>query len=119
VLWAGVGVSHWIWFSALLLLALGTVDSMWGVTRNTLAQLLTPDALRGRVMSVVMVVTRGASQLGRVQSGFTVVLIGAQPAVLLGAAVVGAAILASWRVRMPEYIGKPVVPETEETPEQH
>ena len=76
-LWAGVGVSHLIWLSALLLLALGTVDSMWGVTRNTLAQLLTTDALRGRVMSVVMLVTRGASQLGRVQSGFTVGLIGA------------------------------------------
>lgn len=119
VLWAGVGVSHLIWLSALLLLALGTVDSMWGVTRNTLAQLLTTDALRGRVMSVVMLVTRGASQLGRVQSGFTVGLIGVQPAVLLGAAVVGAAILASWRVPMPGYIGRPVPPQTEEAPEQH
>ena len=33
---------------------------------------------------------------------------------------VGAAVLASWwRVGMPEYIGKPVPPETEEVPEQH
>ena len=92
---------------------------MWGVTRNTVAQLMTPDALRGRVMSVVMVVTRGASQLGRVQSGFMVLLVGAQPAVLLGAAIVGAAVLASLRVKMPENIGRPVVPETEEVPEQH
>jgi MFS family permease len=113
-LWAGVGLSQWIWLSALLLLALGTIDSVWGVTRNTLAQLLTTDALRGRVMSVVMLATRGSSQLGRVQSGFTVGLIGAPAAVLLGAAVVGAAILASLRVRMPEYIGKPVAPENEE-----
>jgi MFS family permease len=116
ILWAGVGLSQWIWLSALLLLALGTVDSTWGVTRNTLAQLLTTDALRGRVMSVVMLATRGSSQLGRVQSGFTVGLIGAPASALLGAAVVGAAVLASWRVRMPEYIGKPVAPETEEVP---
>lgn len=116
ILWAAVGLSHWLWLSAVLLLALGVIDSVWGVTRNTLAQLLVSDALRGRVMSVVMLATRGSSQLGRVQSGFTVGLIGAPAAVLLGAAVVGAAILASWRVRMPEYIGKPIAPENEEVP---
>lgn len=119
LLWAGFGLSQWIWLSALLLLALGVVDSAWGVTRNTLAQTLTTDALRGRVMSVVMLATRGSSQLGRVQSGFTVGLIGAPAAVLFGAGVVGMAVLASWwRVRMPEYIGTPVPPETEEAPEQ-
>jgi hypothetical protein len=119
LLWAGFGLSQWIWLSAILLLALGVVDSAWGVTRNTLAQTLTTDALRGRVMSVVMLATRGSSQMGRVQSGFTVGLIGAPAAVLLGAGVVGMAVLASWwRVRMPEYIGTPVPPETEEAPEQ-
>jgi MFS family permease len=118
VLWAFVGMSQWIWLSALLLLALGIVDSVWGVTRNTLAQLLTTDAMRGRVMSIVMLATRGSSQLGRVQSGFTVGLLGAPAAALLGAGIVGAAVLASWRVRMPEYIGKPVPLETEEAPEQ-
>jgi hypothetical protein len=120
ILWAGVGLSPWIWLSALLLLALGTVASMWGVTRNTLAQLLTTDALRGRVMSIVMLATRGSSQMGRVQSGFTVGLIGAPATVLLGAGIVGAAVLASWvKVKIPEYIGTSVAPETEEAPEQH
>ena len=119
-LWAGVGLSPWIWLSALLLLALGMVDSMWGVTRNTLAQLLATDAMRGRVMSIVMLATRGSSQMGRVQSGFTVSLIGAPETILLGAGVIGVAVAASWmKVRVPEYIGKPVVPETEEDPEQH
>jgi hypothetical protein len=120
VLWAGVGLSPWIWLSALLLLALGTCDAMWGVTRNTMAQLLATDAMRGRTMSIVMLATRGSSQLGRVQSGFTVGLIGAPYTILLGAGVIGAAVLASWlKVRIPEYIGKPVPPETEESPEQH
>jgi MFS family permease len=120
VLWVGVGLSQWIWLSAALLLVLGIVDSVWGVTRNTLAQLLATDAMRGRVMSIVMLVTRGSSQMGRVQSGFTVGLIGAPATVLLGAGIIGAAVLASWlRVPMPAYIGKPVPPETEESPEQH
>ena len=116
VLWAAFGLSQWLWVSAILLFALGTVDSVWGVTRNTLAQLLVPDALRGRVMSVVMLTTRGGSQLGRVQSGVTVGLIGAQPAVVLGAAVIGAAVLFSWRVRTPNTLGKSVVMDTEEVP---
>lgn len=119
-LWMAVGLSQWIWLSAIVLLALGVVDAMWGVTRNTLAQTLATNAMRGRVMSVVMLATRGSSQLGRVQSGFTVGLIGAPYTVLLGAAVIGAAVTASWlKVRMPDYIGKPVAPETEEEPEQH
>ena len=119
-LWAGVGLSQWIWLSALLLLALGVVDAMWGVTRNTLAQMLATNAMRGRVMSVVMLATRGSSQLGRVQSGFTVGLIGAPFTVLLGAGVIGAAVAASWlKVRMPDDIGEPVAPATEEAPEQH
>jgi MFS family permease len=119
VLWAGVGLSQWILLSALLLLALGVVDAMWGVTRNTMAQLLATDAMRGRTMSIVMLATRGSSQMGRVQSGFTVGFIGAPATVLLGAAIIGTAVAASWlKVRMPEYIGVPVAPETEESPEQ-
>jgi MFS family permease len=120
VLWAGVGLSQAIWLSAALLLALGICDAMWGVTRNTLAQLLATDAMRGRTMSIVMLATRGSSQLGRVQSGFTVGLIGAPATVLLGAGIIGTAVLASWiKVRMPDVMGKPVPPETEEAPEQH
>jgi MFS family permease len=119
-LWAGFGLSQWIWLSTLLLLALGIVDAMWGVTRNTLAQMLATNAMRGRVMSVVMLATRGSSQLGRVQSGFTVGLIGAPFTVLLGAGVIGVAVAASWlKVRMPDDIGEPVPPATEEAPEQH
>jgi MFS family permease len=85
VLWAAVALSPWLWLSAILLFALGTTDGLWSVSRNTLAQLLVPDALRGRVMSVVMLVTRGGSQLGTVQAGVLVGLIGAPAAVLAGA----------------------------------
>ncbi len=68
VLWAAAGLSPWLFLSVILLFALGTADGVWSVSRNTLAQLLVPDALRGRAMSVVMLVTRGGSQLGTVQA---------------------------------------------------
>jgi hypothetical protein len=106
VLWAAVGFSHWLWLSALLFFALGVADGVWSVTRNTIAQLVVTNALRGRVMSVVMLVTRGSAQLGRVQSGILVGLIGAPAAVLVGATVIGAAVLSSWRVRPANYSGK-------------
>jgi MFS family permease len=117
VLWAAFGFSQWLWVSVILAFALGIVDSVWGVTRNTVAQLLVPDKLRGRVMSVVMLATRGSSQLGRVQSGFTVGLIGAHAAVVLGVTVIGAALLASSRVKLPKRITRslPPVPDSEAT----
>lgn len=93
---AAFAVSHWLWLSALLLFLLGTSDGVWGVSRNTLAQTLVPDALRGRVMSVVVITTRGTAPLGRLQAGFLAELIGAPAAMVLGAAVIAAAV-ARWR----------------------
>ena len=57
-------LSPWLGLSMILLFALGAADGIWAVTRNTLAQLLVPDALRGRVMSVVVMATRGSAPLG-------------------------------------------------------
>jgi MFS family permease len=102
-LWAATALSPFLWLSMILFFALGTADGVWGVARNTLAQLLVPDALRGRVMSVVMLVTRGGSQLGTIQGGLLVGVIGASAAVLTSAAIIGAAVLRSWRVKLPEH----------------
>ena len=93
LLWGAAALSQWLWVSVILFFALGTTDGVWGVSRNTLAQLLVPDALRGRVMSVVMLVTRGSSQLGTMQGGLLVGLIGAPAAVLTSAAIIGAGVV--------------------------
>jgi MFS family permease len=103
LLWAAAALSPWLWLSAILFFALGTADGVWGVARNTLAQLLVPDALRGRVMSVVMLVTRGGSQLGTIQGGLLVGVIGPSAAVLTSAAIIGVAVLRSWRVKLPDH----------------
>ncbi len=107
VLFAAFALSPWLWLSAILLFALGASDGVWSVTRNTLAQLLVPDALRGRVMSVVVLATRGSAPLGRLQSGFLAGLLGGPLAVLAGVGVIGAAILGSWRVRLAHGIATP------------
>jgi hypothetical protein len=107
VLWAATALSQSLLLSLVLLFALGWADGVWSVTRNTLAQLLVTDALRGRVMSVVMLVTRGSSQLGRLQGGLLVDLTSATVAVLVGAAAIGAGILQSWRVRLPDHAPSP------------
>src|SRR5690349_18873295 len=99
VLLAAFALSPWLALSTVLLFLLGTCDGIWGVNRNTLAQTLVPDALRGRVMSVVVLSTRGSAPLGRLQAGFVADLVGAPAAMLVGAAVIGAAIAKWWRLR--------------------
>jgi MFS family permease len=99
VLLASFAVSHWLALSVVLLFVLGTCDGIWGVNRNTLAQTLVPDTLRGRVMSIVALTTRGSAPLGRLQAGFVADIVGAPVATLFGAAVVGGAIVKWWHLR--------------------
>jgi MFS family permease len=103
-IWAATALSQWLWVTAFLFFALGTADGVWGVARNTMAQLLVPDALRGRVMSVVMLVTRGGSQLGTIEGGLLAGTIGASAAVLTSAGIIGVMVIRSWRVKLPTTI---------------
>ena len=99
LLLASFAVSVSLPLSVALLFMLGTCDGIWGVNRNTLAQTLVPDALRGRVMSVVVLTTRGSAPLGRLQAGFVADFVGAPVATLIGSAIIGAAIARWWNLR--------------------
>jgi len=99
LLLAAFAVSPWLSVSVALLFLLGICDGIWAVNRNTLAQTLVPDSLRGRVMSVVVLTTRGSAPLGRTQAGFVADLVGAPVATLIGAAIIGTAITRWWRLR--------------------
>jgi MFS family permease len=99
VLLAAFALSPWLPLSALFLFLLGTSDGIWGVNRNTLAQTLVPDALRGRVMSIVVLTTRGSAPLGRLQAGFLADFVGAPAATVIGAAVIGGFIARWWKLR--------------------
>lgn len=99
LLLAAFAISPWLSLSVVLLFLLGTCDGIWGVNRNTLAQTLVPDTLRGRVMSVVVLTTRGSAPLGRLQAGFVADIVGAPVATLVGACVIGAAIARWWHLQ--------------------
>jgi MFS family permease len=63
------GWSRWYWFSILTLFICGFVDNVSVIVRHTLVQLLTPDAMRGRVSSVNNLFIGTSNELGGFESG--------------------------------------------------
>ena len=82
------GLSPYFPLSLVLIFIAGAADSIWGATRSTILQLNTPDNLRGRVMGVFGLSSRGLSPLGQVETGLVVPLIGARGATSFGGALV-------------------------------
>ena len=91
--------------------------------RETLIQLWTPDAVRGRVNAVNMVFIGASNELGEFRAGTVAALIGVVPAVVIGGVgtIVVAGLWAWWfpdirRVRRstdaPEVVKYPVTPFT-------
>ena len=71
------------------------------VIRETLLQLWTPDAVRGRVNAVNMVFLGASNELGEFRAGFMAAWIGVVPAVVFGG--VGAVLVAGlWAVLFPQ-----------------
>ncbi len=79
----GLSRSYWLTFLALALS--GLADLVSTVIRQTLRQLLTPDALRGRMTSVNMIFFMGGPQLGELEAGLV--------ASLFASAAVGATVV--------------------------
>jgi len=63
------GLSRVLWVSLLLLAVAGAADMVSAVFRTTILQTATPDALRGRLQGVFIVVVAGGPRLGDVESG--------------------------------------------------
>jgi MFS family permease len=66
------------------LMAVGAADTISMVIRQTLVQLHTPDAMRGRVFAVNAMFTSTSNQLGTFRAGTVAAAVGTIPAVLLG-----------------------------------
>jgi MFS family permease len=69
--------------SAVILFLAGSLLVMCFSLTTSLAQLLAPPELRGRVVSIYMVAFRGGSPLGGLASGWLVTQVGSAPAVLM------------------------------------
>ncbi|HSN91620.1 MAG TPA: MFS transporter [Anaeromyxobacteraceae bacterium] len=63
------GISRSFVLSLVALAASGVSDTVSTVIRQTLRQILTPDALRGRLSSINMIFFMGGPQLGEVEAG--------------------------------------------------
>lgn len=93
MLWAvaGFGVSLCVfsistnyWLSLIALFASGVGDNLSVVVRHTMVQLMTPDALRGRVTAVNQVFIGCSNEISALRAGLTAALIGPVAAAGLG-----------------------------------
>jgi len=65
------GFSHWIWLSVAALIVMGASDMISVYIREVLVQLWTPDALRGRVNAVYMLMITASNELGGFRAGLS------------------------------------------------
>jgi MFS family permease len=77
-------LSTWFWFAALLLMLSGIFDGVSVVMRNTIMQLATPDAMRGRVSAINGIFIGSSNELGAFESGLAARLMGLVPSVIFG-----------------------------------
>ena len=78
------GLSTLVWLSVAALALAGAADMVSVYIRETLIQLWTPDAVRGRVNAVNMVFVGASNELGEFRAGSVAALVGVVPAVVLG-----------------------------------
>ena len=89
------GFSTWFWLTMLALILIGIFDGLSSIIRNTVRQLQTPDAMRGRMMSITQIFFKGGPQLGEMESGLVAQILGVPFAIISGG--VGC-VLATWIV---------------------
>ena len=93
------GLSHNFWLSLAMLLLTGMFDNVSVVIRHTLVQLLTPDAMRGRVSAVNGLFIGTSNELGGFESGAVAAAFGPVLSVVaggLGTLVVVLLVAARW-----------------------
>jgi MFS family permease len=95
------GLSRSMPLSLVCLTLLGAADMFSVYVRQSLIQLYTPDAMRGRVGAVSSLFISASNELGEAESGFLGALIGPVAAVIAGG--VGAiAVVFLWGWKFPE-----------------
>jgi MFS family permease len=95
------GLSTVAWLSVLALIGMGATDMISVYVRETLIQLATPDAVRGRVSAVNQVFISASNEVGEFRAGGMAALIGSVPAVVVGG-VATVAVSALWAWWFPQ-----------------
>jgi MFS family permease len=101
---AGFGVmtllfalSKLFWLSVAALFLTGAFDSVSVVIRGTILQVMPPDHLRGRVVSVNSIFLAASNELGAFESGVAARLMGTVPSVIFGGTITLLTVLYVWR----------------------
>jgi predicted MFS family arabinose efflux permease len=101
---AGFGVatlvfafSKVLWLSVIALFATGAFDSISVVIRGTILQVIPPDHLRGRALSVNSVFISASNELGAFESGVAARAMGTVPSVVFGGTMTLVIMLYVWR----------------------
>lgn len=91
------GLARVFWLAMTALILVGASDAVSTIIRNTIRQLLTPDYLRGRMVSVNQIFFLGGPQLGEVEAGVVAQLFGAPFAIVSGG--IGCLLAVAWVIR--------------------
>lgn len=78
------GLSTSFWLSLAMMFLIGALDNISVVVRHTLVQMLTPDAMRGRVSAVNNIFIVASNDIGGLESGLTARLMGPVASVVAG-----------------------------------
>jgi MFS family permease len=106
VVWgAGIatfGFANRLWVAVLLLAIAGGADVISAIFRTTILQLSVPDALRGRISGIHILVVTGGPRLGDLEAGLVAAAFTPAASVVSGGLLcIAGALLLAWRV--PEF----------------
>lgn len=106
----GFGLSKIYLLSLFFLVLMGAGDMVSTIVRNTIRQLITPDHLRGRMVSINWIFVQGGPQLGDAEAGFLASIIGGPLTTVIGGAgtIVATLILAKIVPSLGKYKGHEV-----------
>jgi MFS family permease len=102
LVFAALAVSPYFGLSTVLLVALGFAGITFATSANTLLQLTVPDALRGRVMSLYILLFAGSTPIGGMLIGVLSTRIGVSATLLLcgGLCLLGVLAVVGYRLRL-------------------
>ena len=115
-IWGGsiamFGFNRVLWLGLVLLGIAGAADMVSAIFRNTILQVATPDALRGRLQGVFIVVVTGGPRLGDFEAGTVANAFGVAASVVSGglACIAGVALLAGRYRSFADYDARDPVP---------
>ncbi|MCK9485722.1 MAG: MFS transporter [Dehalococcoidia bacterium] len=97
----GFGSVNQLWMGIVMIAILGGADSVTVAVRHTTVQLTTPDHMRGRAFSFMILSAQTANNIGTIWVGFWAAAIGPGNTMVLGGVIAVLATVLVWRVWRP------------------